>query len=449
MNNEEKIWTKLRSFLNNNDYGVAGLMGNLQAESGLNPKNLQNSYEKRLDMNDETYTKAVDNGTYNNFIRDTAGYGLAQWTYWSRKQNLLNFAKKAKTSIGDLDMQLDFLYQELQVSYPIVLNGLMKAKSVREASNLVLLGFEKPADQSINVQNKRAKMGESLYEKYSKNNDFINGESQKNEDMNMNKEVKIIQSFLTKNPCYKVGKKIAVKGLMLHSVGCPQPSAQVFVRNWNSASYSRACVHAFIDANSGDAYQTLPWDMRGWHCGGSGNNTHIGVEMCEPSSIVYSGGTAFKCNDLEKAKADAKRTYKSAVKLFAKLCKQYGLNPLDKKVILSHKEGYAQKIASNHGDPEHLWKGLGLSYTMDTFRNDVARALGQNSQPAQPSSPALPRLVKVTADALNIRSGPNSTYTIKGTIRDKGTYTIVEEYNGWGKLKSGIGWISLKYTVNK
>lgn len=88
------------------------------------------------------------------------------------------------------------------------------------------------------------------------------------------------ESYLTNNPCYKAGKTITVKGLMLHSVGCPQPSASVFVNNWNKSTYDRACVHAFIDGNTGVIYQCLPWSRRGWHSGGASNNTHIGVEMC-------------------------------------------------------------------------------------------------------------------------------------------------------------------------
>ena len=111
--NEEKIWNYLKG-AGLNDYGIAGLMGNLYAESGLVPNNLQNTYEKSLGYTDEEYTVAVDKGTYGNFINDAAGYGLAQWTYWSRKQGLLNFAKAAGKSIGDLEMQLDFLMKEMQ-----------------------------------------------------------------------------------------------------------------------------------------------------------------------------------------------------------------------------------------------------------------------------------------------------------------------------------------------
>lgn len=148
-----------------NDYAIAGLMGNLYAESGLKATNLQNSYEKSLNMTDDSYTKVVDNGAYTNFVRDCAGYGLAQWTYWSRKQALLDFAKAACASIGDFKMQLDFLWKELQ-GYTAVVNVLKTAKTVTEASNAVLMKYEKPADQSAAVQAKRAGYGQGYYEKF-------------------------------------------------------------------------------------------------------------------------------------------------------------------------------------------------------------------------------------------------------------------------------------------
>ena len=75
-------------------YAVSGVMASIRAESGFNPRNLQNSCEKKSGYTDETYTAAVDNGSYGN----------SQWTYWSRKQNLLNFAKKKNKSIGDEEM---------------------------------------------------------------------------------------------------------------------------------------------------------------------------------------------------------------------------------------------------------------------------------------------------------------------------------------------------------
>lgn len=165
--NEEKIWNFLAS-KGLNAFGVAGLMGNLYAESALNPQNLQNTYEKKLGLSDAEYTAAVDSGSYTGFVRDSAGYGLAQWTYWSRKEALLAYAKAAKASIGDLETQLGFLFKELSEGYTSVLAVLKTATSVRQASDVVLTKYERPANQGESVQIKRASYGQSYYDKYAK-----------------------------------------------------------------------------------------------------------------------------------------------------------------------------------------------------------------------------------------------------------------------------------------
>ena len=317
--------------------------------------------------------------------------------------------------------------------------------------------------------------------------------------------VKVVQKFLTNNPCYKAGKKITVKGLMLHSVGCPQPRASIFIENWNKESFDRACVHAFIDGNDGTVYQTLPWNHRGWHGGGSSNNTHIGVEMCEPACINYVKGSTFTCSNLDEAKTVTKRTYEAAVELFAMLCKEYDLDPLGENVILSHSEGYKKGMASNHGDPEHLWKQLDMGYTMDGFRKAVKAAMTTTVErtekvekwyrvrktwkDAKTQKGAYKTLknaktcadknagysvydwdgnvvytpvnivkeqkvnyrVRVQIDDLNIRKGPGTHFAKTGDYTGKGVFTIVAECiglgsdKGWGKLKSGAGWISLDF----
>lgn len=164
---DEMIWNFLKG-KGLNDFAVAGIMGNLYAESALNPKNLQNSYEKSLGFTDASYTEAVDNGSYTNFVHDSAGYGLVQWTYYSRKRNLLDYAKSVAKSVGDLDMQLDFMWKELQDSTSVV-KALVSAKGVREASNVILLKYERPADQSTSAQDKRAGYGQKFYDKFAKN----------------------------------------------------------------------------------------------------------------------------------------------------------------------------------------------------------------------------------------------------------------------------------------
>ena len=163
MTNEQLIWNYFKSH-GLNDFGTAGLMGNLYAESGLNPKNLQQTYERKLGYSDDSYTDAVDHGIYTNFVKDSAGYGIAQWTFWSRKQALFSFAKSREKSIGDLNMQLDFLMKELREGYIGVLNTLCNATSVLEASNEVLFRFERPANQDESVQAKRCVFGQKYYD---------------------------------------------------------------------------------------------------------------------------------------------------------------------------------------------------------------------------------------------------------------------------------------------
>ncbi len=171
--------------------GAAGLVDNLYFESGLRPDNLENGYEGALGYTDSTYTADVDSGAYTNFAHDCAGYGLAQWTYWSRKKALLDFARAAKKSIGDLEMQLGFLWKELSEGYTSLLAALKTATSVRAASDMVLTQFERPADQSEAVKAKRAAYGQTIYNKYASK-----GGTTMTEQELRQKIVSIAQSYL-------------------------------------------------------------------------------------------------------------------------------------------------------------------------------------------------------------------------------------------------------------
>ncbi len=162
---EKYIWTRLTA-AGITPAGAAGLMGNLYAESGLNPCNLQNTHEKKLGLTDAAYTAAVDAGTYTNFAGDGAGYGLAQWTYKTRKAALLAYVKAAGASVGDLEAQLGFLLRELAGSYKTTLATLKTARDVRTASDAVLLNFERPADQSEAARARRAGYGQGYFDKY-------------------------------------------------------------------------------------------------------------------------------------------------------------------------------------------------------------------------------------------------------------------------------------------
>lgn len=179
--------------------------------------------------------------------------------------------------------------------------------------------------------------------------------------------------LLTHNDCFQAGRTIAPKGVMIHSTGASSPELRRYVapddgalgepspRHWNQSGVG-ACVHAFIGrlANgSVTVYQTLPWTMRGWHCGkgskGSGNDTHISFEICEDG-----------LEDPDYFRA----VYREAVELTAYLCKEYGLDPLADGVVICHAEGHQRGIASNHADVLHWFPRHGKS--MDDFRADVS-----------------------------------------------------------------------------
>ncbi|MEA4932935.1 MAG: peptidoglycan recognition family protein [Lawsonibacter sp.] len=178
--------------------------------------------------------------------------------------------------------------------------------------------------------------------------------------------------LLTANDCYKAGKTIVPRGIMVHSTGSNNPKLSRYVapndgllgtpssNSWNQSG-TTACVHAFIGKladGSVATYQTLPWTMRGWHCKYSGNNTHIAFEICEDglTDPVYFAAV-----------------YREAVELTAYLCKLYALDPLADGVVICHQEGYQRGIASNHGDVLHWFPMHGKN--MDDFRADAAQEL--------------------------------------------------------------------------
>lgn len=171
-------------------------------------------------------------------------------------------------------------------------------------------------------------------------------------------ELQIITKYMTQNDCYKAGKPLTVKGLMLHSTATPGVMAADWYSRWNKSGIAK-CVHAFVDDKG--VWQYLPWIMRGWHCGGTGNNSYIGVEMCEPSNL----------ND----KVYFTKVYENAVELFAQLCMQFQLTADN---IICHCEGYKLGIASNHSDVMHWFPKH--NKTMDDFRHDVAIRIEQKQK---------------------------------------------------------------------
>lgn len=175
--------------------GAAGLMGNLYAESSLKPTNLENTYEKVLGLTDEAYTAAVDSGEYADFVNDCAGYGLAQWTYWSRKKALLEFAKARDASVGDLETQLEYLIHEISTDFSPTFSLLRTTGSVKAASDQVLTQFERPADQGAAVRQRRAGYGQAYFDKYAASAEKGKGTMTAKEKQNRTNIVAIAESF--------------------------------------------------------------------------------------------------------------------------------------------------------------------------------------------------------------------------------------------------------------
>lgn len=182
----------------------------------------------------------------------------------------------------------------------------------------------------------------------------------------------ILESICTNNSRYKANNKFTPVGVVLHSIGCPQPDASVLHNSWAN-NKSQYMTHYVLDDVK--IIHCMPNDRRCWHVGSPGNSKWLGIEMCEPSQIKYKTGCTFEVKDADKAKAFAKKSYDNAVTLLAMLCKQYGWNP--QTAILTHNEVTEKKLSNtNHVDPEHLWTGLGLDYSLQKLRNDVATAMG-------------------------------------------------------------------------
>lgn len=162
----QTIWSTLLSAIGN-EYGVAALMGNLYAESGLIPYRKQGDftgypYQPSLD-----YTNAVKNGTKTEytFVHDSIGYGLAQWTYYSRKQDY--FDRVGQANIGDTMPTINFLIWELQTKFGSVWAALVNATDIKTASDIVLHQFENPKDQSAAVEHTRWQYGVGIYNQFS------------------------------------------------------------------------------------------------------------------------------------------------------------------------------------------------------------------------------------------------------------------------------------------
>lgn len=266
--------------------------------------------------------------------------------------------------------------------------------------------------------------------------------------------MEINECILTNNDCYKSGRTIVPKGIIVHSTGANNPNLRRYMQpddgilgvnsngnHWNQSGV-RKCVHAFIGKDKDGkvrVYQTLPWNRRCWGCAsgnkGTYNNSYIQFEICEDG-----------LND--------EAYFNEVFKLAAELCEYLmTLYPnISVNNVVSHHEAHKRGYASNHGDCDQWLKRFGKD--MNWFRSQIKVKNSVNSinspnhsnSTNSSDSTYFPYKVKITVDSLNVRKGPGTNNAVVTTVKNNEVYTIVEEKSGWGKLKSGAGWISLKYT---
>ena len=441
MNTEERIWSFLKA-QGLTDAGAAGLMGNLYAESGLRPNNLQNSYEGKLGMADAEYTERVDSGSYTNFAHDCAGYGLAQWTYHTRKANLHKFAKDAGKSIGDLEMQLGFLMQELSTSYKTVLATLKTATSVRAASDAVLLQFERPADQSEAVKANRAGYGQKYFDKYAQKGS-VNTMGFSNSPL---ATVKLI------SPNKTVGRNHAIDTITIHCfVG--QVTAKRGCEVFQPSSKGASCN--YVVGYDGSIGLCVEEKDRSWCTGGYDKNGNpIRVNGVSGKSNDYQAVTIEVASDAKHPYAITEKAMAALIELCTDICRRNGIKKLlwsgDKNLVgnpakqnLTVHRWFANKACPG----DYIYQRLG-----DIAAKVNAKLGATGAAPVQPSAPvsSVPYKVRITATDLRIRKGPGTNTAIVQNAITPGVYTIVSEATGqgatlWGKLKSGKGWVSLDF----
>jgi len=494
---EKLIWDRLYAAIRN-PYGVAGVMGNFKAESNCRSNNLQNTYEKSLGMTDDQYTAAVDKGSYTNFIHDSAGYGLYQATYWSIKKALYDYAKAHGKSIGDRDMQVDQFIDMMKSSYKAVWNTLTAAKNVREASDAVLLKFERPADQSEAVQMKRAEYGQIYFNKYAANpttpaeepvvleerySRYINATStqyisnsgsdehgqytggqagdQTGKEWQMRSWYNRPWSCVLRYPDQKVALKIAqlaIDAALNDKVGYDQSQNRTYLTQlravgWEPSRITVACeadCSAGVCANITAAGYLLGIPALQNHTGTYTGNmrsalTKAGFQLLTDSKHLTSGDYLLPGDILLN---DGHHTATN-VTIGAKVKGEW--NPGTVTPIPTPTTTY-YRVRKSWADKSSQ---IGAFTVLQNAKNCVDAnpgyaAFDDNGNQVYPAVAFTPYLVRITISDLNYREGPSTAYPSYGYI-EPGVYTIVDEQDGWGLLKAYAaernGWVKLSYTT--
>lgn len=454
MSNAEIIWKFLKG-KNFTDAGVAGVMGNLDAESGLRANNLEDTYNHTSGMSDEQYTAAVDNGTYTNFIYDSFGYGICQWTWHTRKKALFNFAKQKNKSIGDLSMQLDFFVKELQQSFSSVYKILTTSTDVKTCSDAMLFKFEAPDGASSKSQ-QRYTMSMIYYNK------FVKGEI-----------VQMSTNTYVKGAKKQLSRYFNSTEFDCHGSGC----CLTTLINPKLIEYLdklREHFNSPIIISSGYRCTTHNRNVGG--ATGSrhskGDAADIVVKGHSPREVAqYAESIGIKGIGLYETVKDG---YFVHIDTRNNKSFWYGQAQVAKTTFGSNSNSSTKtSTAKNYlsiGDSGNQVKNLQqslirLGYLSSgeddgVYGNNTANAVkafqkkqnlvadgyaGQNTLNtiAKLNKTSEIKTITITANILNVRTGPGAQYPIVDRVSRGASYQLLEEQNGWGRISKG--WVSMEY----
>ena len=160
----ETVWIALKKKTVLSDEAIAGLMGNLEAESNCESCRVQGDFtaDRRVS---KAYAADVNRGNISqySFSHDQKGFGLPQFTYFSRKSNLYDYCKSIGAGIEDEEAQIDFMLSEMQNEYVTMWRQLLSCSDIRTAADLVCRQYERPAVNNVEA---RAEYGRQIYAQF-------------------------------------------------------------------------------------------------------------------------------------------------------------------------------------------------------------------------------------------------------------------------------------------
>lgn len=463
MANEEIIWKflKQKGFT---DAGIAGAMGNMDAESALQSNNLENTGNSRLGMSNTQYTAAVDNGTYTNFVYDSFGYGICQWTWWSRKKALLDFCEQKNKSIGDLTTQLEFFVKELQQSFSSVYKTLITSDNVKECSDTMLFKFEAPAAAS-SKSTQRYNMSMTYYNK------FVKGETPQMATNTYQKGLKkqLSQYFVsTEFDCHGRGccsttlinpKLVEYLNKIREHFNAPitissgyrcithnrgvggatgsrhtkGDAADIIVKGHSPrevAQYAESIgikgIGLYETAKDGYFVHVDTRDYKSfWYGQGQAARTTFGGSSTSNNSSSTSNNGSIITNYMSVGDTG------SNVKNLQKLLIQLGYNLGRGGADGIFGEATKKAVMDFQKKKNLVVDGLAGKATLDALYETTNESNAKSK-------------VTVTANLLNVRLGPGTQYAIIDRLSKGATCQLSEIQNGWGHIENK-GWVSMDY----